>query len=129
LAGCFQFGLQFVSLVEMVFDRALVAAGDENHLGNACGHRFFHRILDQGLVHDGQHFLRLRLGGRKKSAAKAGYREHGFSDSCCHVVSFASFVLYSVRSSNARKLSSSSIVIPSSWALTSLLPASAPATT
>ncbi|MNY74992.1 hypothetical protein D3C86_2141580 [compost metagenome] len=59
----FQLGFQFIGLVEVVFDGALVAAGDEDHVGDAGRDGLLHRVLDQRLVDDGQHFLRLRLGG------------------------------------------------------------------
>ena len=73
-------GFQLVGLVEMILDRALVAPGDEHHVGDARRHRFFHRILDQRLVHDRQHLLGGGLGGRQEAAAHAGYRKYGFRD-------------------------------------------------
>jgi hypothetical protein len=48
----FQFRFQFVRLVEVIFDGALAAARDEDHLGDPGGHGFFHGVLDQRLVHD-----------------------------------------------------------------------------
>src|SRR5260221_3279559 len=56
--------------VEMVLDRALVSAGHENHVGDAGGRGFLDRVLDQRLVHDRQHFLGARLGGRQEAAAQ-----------------------------------------------------------
>jgi hypothetical protein len=41
-----QLGLEFIGLVEMIFDRALVATGDKDHFGNAGGNRFLDRILN-----------------------------------------------------------------------------------
>jgi hypothetical protein len=63
----------------MVLDRALVAAGDEHHVGDAgrCG--FLHGVLDERLVDDRQHLLRARLGDGKEAAAEAGDRKYGFS--------------------------------------------------
>ena len=81
LAAHRQLGFQLIRLVEMILDRALVASGDEHHVGDARRHRLFHRILDQRLVHDGHHLLRADLGGRQKAAAHAGNGEHCFGDS------------------------------------------------
>ncbi|MNT61810.1 hypothetical protein D3C72_1994770 [compost metagenome] len=53
LAGRFQFRLEFIGRIEMVFDGALVAARDKDHFRDACRHGFFHRVLDQRLVNDG----------------------------------------------------------------------------
>ena len=53
LAGGFEFGLQLICRVEMVFDGALAAAGDKDHVANASGVSFFHCVLDQRLVHHG----------------------------------------------------------------------------
>jgi hypothetical protein len=39
-----------------------------------------HHVLDQGLVDDGQHFLRHRLGGGQDAGAEAGDRKYGFTD-------------------------------------------------
>ena len=69
LAGVLQRYLQLEGHVEMVFDGALVAAGDEDHLAHAGLVGFFHRVLDQRLVDDGQHLFRLRLGGWQEAAA------------------------------------------------------------
>jgi hypothetical protein len=75
-----ELGLDLVGLVEVVFDRALVAPGDEYHVGDPGRRRFFHRVLDKRLVDNRQHLLRARLGDREESAAEAGNREYGFSE-------------------------------------------------
>jgi hypothetical protein len=41
----------------MVFDGALAAAGDKDHVADAGLVGLFHGVLDQRLVHHGQHFL------------------------------------------------------------------------
>ncbi len=79
-----QFGLQFVGLVEMVFDRALGAPRNEDHLGNACCCGFLHRILDQRLVHDGQHFLRAGFRGGQETRAEPRHGKHGLGDLFVH---------------------------------------------
>ena len=64
----------------MVLDDVLAAAGDEDELLDARFHRLFDRVLDDGLVHDGQHFLRHRLGCGQETRAHAGDRQDGFAD-------------------------------------------------
>ena len=77
-----QFGFQFVSLVEMVFNGALGATADENDVGDARIHRLFNRILNQRLVDDGEHFFRAGFGCGQKSGAQAGDGEYGFFSFC-----------------------------------------------
>ena len=78
LAARFEFGLDLVRLVEVIFDGALAAAGDEDHFGDAGCHGFFDRVLDQRLVDDGQHLLRARLGGGEEPGAETCYRKYRF---------------------------------------------------
>src|SRR6267378_409555 len=113
-----ELGLQLVGLVEVVLDRALVAAGHEDHLGDSR-RRLLDRVLDQRLVDDRQHLLRARLGHRQKAAAEPRDREYRFSQLGVHQVLVSS----------SRNLFSSSTVTPRLRALSSLLPASSPATT
>jgi hypothetical protein len=56
----------------MVFDGALVPAGDEDHVADAGVVGLFHRVLDQGLVHHRQHFLGLGLGGGEEARSQPG---------------------------------------------------------
>ena len=44
------------------------------------GDRLFDAVLDDRLVDQRQHFLRLRLGGRQETGAEAGGGEDGFAD-------------------------------------------------
>ena len=64
----------------MVLDGALVAAGDEDHVGDAGRDRLLHRVLDQRLVDDRQHLLRAGLGGRQEAGAHTRDRKYGFGD-------------------------------------------------
>jgi hypothetical protein len=64
----------------MVIERALAAAGDEDHLLDARFARFLDRILDERLVDDRQHLLGHRLGGGEEAGAEAGDREHGLAN-------------------------------------------------
>ena len=53
--------LQLDVLVEVVFQRTLAAAGDEQQVIEPSGNGFFDDKLDRWLVDDGQHFLRHRF--------------------------------------------------------------------
>ncbi len=72
--------LELEGEVEVVLDRPLVPAGDEDHLPDAGGVGLLDGVLDQRLVDDRQHLLRHGLGGRKKARAEAGYRKNRMSD-------------------------------------------------
>ena len=73
---------EFVGGVEVVLDRPLVAAGDEDHVADAGLVGLLDRVLDQGLVHDRQHLLGLRLRGGQEPGAQAGDREDRFVNMC-----------------------------------------------
>ena len=72
--------LELVGNVEMVLERALAAAGDEDHLLDPRLARLLDRILDQRPIEHGQHFLGHRLGGGKEAGAEPGDREDGLAD-------------------------------------------------
>jgi hypothetical protein len=78
LAGSFEFTLQLVGGIEMVFDATLGATGHTNHLPDSGCIGFFHGVLDQRLVHHRQHFFGRSFGGRQKAAAQPGDGENGF---------------------------------------------------
>src|SRR4029079_13293028 len=63
--------------VEVIFDRIFPTAGEENGVVDAGGDGLFHSVLNDWLVHQRQHFLGLRLGGRQKAGAETGGGEHG----------------------------------------------------
>jgi hypothetical protein len=72
--------LELEGHVEVVLDRPLVAAGDEDHLAHAGGIGLLDGVLDQRLVDDGQHLLGLRLGGGQEAGAEAGDGEDRLLD-------------------------------------------------
>ena len=74
--------------VEMIFDRGLAAAGDDDDVLNAGMQRFFDAILNDRLVDDGQHLLGLRLGCRQESGAEPRGRENSFSNFGWHLFQF-----------------------------------------
>jgi hypothetical protein len=63
--------------VEMVLDRGLARAGDEQHLAGADAGQFLDDILHHGFAPDGQHLLRLRLRGWQQTGAEAGNGNDG----------------------------------------------------
>jgi hypothetical protein len=66
--------------VEVILDGALGRARDEHQAARTGGQRLFHRVLDQRLVDDGQHFLGAGLGGRQEPRAPARDRKNGDID-------------------------------------------------
>ena len=48
------------------------------------GDRFLDAVLNDRLVDERQHFLRLRLGGRQEAGAEAGGGKDGFADGGAH---------------------------------------------
>ncbi len=62
--------LEFVLLVEVILDDALVAPGDEDEMLDPCLARLVHRQLDDRPVHHRQHFLRHGLGGWQEARSE-----------------------------------------------------------
>ena len=72
-------------VIEMILDNGLVAARDENEMLDARLARLLDAMLQDGTIHDRQHFLGNDLGGRQHAGAKAGDGKHGFTDTFFHV--------------------------------------------
>ena len=72
--------LQLEGEVEVVLDRPLLAAGDDDDLLDAGRDGLLDRVLDDRLVDQRQHLLGLRLGGGEEPRAPAGGRKHGLAD-------------------------------------------------
>ena len=64
----------------MVFNGALAAAGHKDHVANTSLIGFFDGVLDQGLVHHGQHLFGRGFGGRQKAGAQTRNGKHGFAN-------------------------------------------------
>ena len=58
--------------VEMILNRRLVAAGDEQDLLDAVGRQLVDDVFDDRFSRHRQHFLGLRTGGGQKSGAESG---------------------------------------------------------
>ena len=72
--------LELVREVEVVLDRPLLAGGDDDDLLDPGGDGLLDRVLDDRLVDERQHLLRLRLRGRQEASAPAGGGEDGLAN-------------------------------------------------
>ncbi len=61
--------LQLIADVEVIFDRLLAPAGDDDDLIAASRQRLFDAVLNDGLVHQRQHLFGLCFGGGKEASA------------------------------------------------------------
>ncbi len=77
--------LQLKRYVEVILNGGLAAAGDDDDVLNAGMHGFLDAVLDEGLVHQREHLLGLRLGGGKKSRAQSCGGEDCFAHFRNHV--------------------------------------------
>ena len=72
--------LELEGEVEMVLDRPLLARGDDDDLLDPGSHGLLDRVLDDRLVDQRQHLLRLRLRGGKEAGPPACRGEDGLSN-------------------------------------------------
>ena len=72
--------LELVVAVEVVLERALVAAGDHEDVVEAGGDGLLDDVLDGRLVDDRQHLLGSGLGGGQEPGAEAGCRDDSLAD-------------------------------------------------
>ena len=72
--------LELEGSVEVVLDRVLAAAGDDDDPLDPGGAGLLDDVLDQRPVDQRQHLLGLRLGGRQESGAEARGGEDGDAD-------------------------------------------------
>ena len=88
LATLLEFFLQLVTDVEVILDRALATAGDHNNLVTTGIECLLYSVLNDRLVHQGQHLFRLRFGGGQEACAETGSGEHRFANFLGHRASF-----------------------------------------
>ncbi len=60
---------QFVTHIEVVFNGLLAAPSDDDDLVASGGNRLLDAVLNDGFVHQRQHFLGLGLGGGQETSA------------------------------------------------------------
>ena len=77
LALLLEHPLELEGRVEVVLDRVLAAPRDDDDALDPGVPGFLDDVLDEGPVHEGQHFLGLGLGGRQEAGAEAGGGEDG----------------------------------------------------
>ncbi len=80
LATRFQERLELDRHVEMIFDGVLAPARDEDDIGDTGGDCLFDAVLNDWLVDEREHLLRLRLGRRKETGTQAGNGKDGLAD-------------------------------------------------
>ena len=80
LAALLEEALELDGDVEVILDRVLAAAGDDDDVVDAGLDRFLDAVLNDRLVDEDQHFLRLRLGRGKEAGAETRGGEDGFAD-------------------------------------------------
>ena len=80
LAVAAQRRVDLEGMVEMILDRRLHAAGDDDDMLDAGCERLADDIVQHRAVDDGQKFLGNALGGRKHAGAEAGSGNDGLAD-------------------------------------------------
>jgi hypothetical protein len=81
LAGAFQIFFQLNGTIEVIFDGAFTAAGNDDNILDARRHCFFDGVLNERFVDQRQHLFRGCFCGWKESCPKAGRGNDRFSDS------------------------------------------------
>lgn len=79
LAAAAQGVLQFEGDAEMVLDGGLASPSDQHQALNPGPDGLFHDVLDDGRVHQRQHFLGLGLGRGQEAGAQARDGNDGFA--------------------------------------------------
>src|SRR5208282_2483485 len=68
----FAHAIEFGVVVEVILERPLASARNDQDVVGAGGGRFFHHILNDRPIDDRQHFFGLALRGRQESSTEAG---------------------------------------------------------
>src|SRR5712692_3613801 len=76
--------LEFERNIEVIFDGALAAAGDDNHRLDPCCDAFLDDVLNQRSVDHRQHLLRRRFGRGQKARAQTGGGKDCFANFSWH---------------------------------------------
>jgi hypothetical protein len=75
-----QLAFQLEDRMEVLLDGALAAADDDEDVRDARVHGLFHDILNDRLVHEGQHLLRHSLGDGQEAGAETGGGNDSFTN-------------------------------------------------
>jgi len=70
--------------VEVILDGVLPAPSHDDDVVDTRLNGLLDAVLNDRLVHQDEHFFRLRLGGGEKSSAEPGGREDGLADCAGH---------------------------------------------
>jgi hypothetical protein len=76
--------VEFDGMVEMVLERGLATARDEDEFLDAGRLRLLHRPLDERLVDHRQHLLGHGLGGRQETGPQAAHRKNRLANRFRH---------------------------------------------
>ena len=71
---------QLVADIEVIFDRSLAAARDDDDLVATGSQRLFYAILNDWFINDRQHFFWLGFGRRQEARAQTCCRKHRLAD-------------------------------------------------
>ena len=82
LVAVTQGAVQLVLDIEMILDRALVAACHEDEMLDSGGARLIDDMLDHRTIDDRQHLFGDGLGGGQKTGAQSGHRKNRLANSC-----------------------------------------------
>src|SRR5258708_5015789 len=86
--------LELKADVEMILDRGLAAARDNDDLLYAGVNGFLDSVLNERFIDQRKHFLRLRLGSGKKARTKPSRGENRFTNFSNHRYSILAVVLW-----------------------------------
>src|SRR5207245_4904651 len=84
LSLLFKYSLEFEADIEMIFDRRLTPAGDHDDLIAARRKRFLYAILDNWLIHERHHLLRLGFACGTKTRPQPTRRTYCFAICAAH---------------------------------------------
>src|SRR5262245_19939308 len=85
LASFRERAFELVLAVEVILNRALIAARNEYEVLNAGLARLIHDVLKDRPIDHGQKFFRHNLGRRQEPGPKAGDREHSLANGLSRV--------------------------------------------
>ena len=80
LAVAAQRHVDLEGVVEMILDRRLHAAGDDDDVLDAGVERLADDVVEHRAIDDGEQFLGDALGGRKHAGAETGGRNDGLAN-------------------------------------------------